>query len=41
MVLEKLKDNYILAVIRGKSADDALEIARHAIKGGIFNMEIT
>lgn len=41
MVLEQLKDNYIFAVIRGKSADDALEIARHAIKGGIFNMEIT
>lgn len=41
MVLDKLKDNYIFAVIRGISADDALEISRHAIKGGIYNMEIT
>lgn len=41
MVLETLKDNYIFAVIRGKTAEDALEIARHAIKGGIYNMEIT
>ncbi len=41
MILDKLKDNYIFAVIRGKSAEDALEIARHAIKGGIYNMEIT
>lgn len=41
MALEQLKDNYIFAVIRGKSADDALEIARHAIKGGNFNMKIT
>lgn len=41
MVLETLKENYIFAVIRGNSAEDAIEISRNAIKGGIYNMEIT
>lgn len=40
-MLGKLKDNYFFAVIRGKSEEDAIEIARHAIKGGIKNIEIT
>ncbi|MFX9273051.1 bifunctional 4-hydroxy-2-oxoglutarate aldolase/2-dehydro-3-deoxy-phosphogluconate aldolase, partial [Acinetobacter baumannii] len=28
-------------VIRGKSSEDALEIAKHAILGGIRNIEVT
>ncbi|MEY8461914.1 bifunctional 4-hydroxy-2-oxoglutarate aldolase/2-dehydro-3-deoxy-phosphogluconate aldolase [Streptococcus merionis] len=40
-MLEQLKKNYAFAVIRGKSAEDALEISRHAIAGGIKNIEIT
>ena len=40
-MLEKLKRNYFFAVIRGKSVEDAMEIARHAAKGGIYNIEIT
>lgn len=40
-MLGRLKDNYFFAVIRGKTAEDAKEIARYAIKGGIYNIEIT
>ncbi|WP_303974815.1 bifunctional 4-hydroxy-2-oxoglutarate aldolase/2-dehydro-3-deoxy-phosphogluconate aldolase [Streptococcus merionis] len=40
-MLEQLKKNYAFAVIRGKSAEDALEISHHAIAGGIKNIEIT
>lgn len=40
-MLERLKTNYAFAVIRGKSSDDSLEISRHAIAGGIKNIEIT
>lgn len=40
-MLEKLKSNYFFAVVRGRSAADAMEISRHAIKGGIYNIEIT
>lgn len=40
-MLEQLKTNYAFAVVRGKSSDDALEISRHAIAGGIKNIEIT
>ncbi|MGT2755567.1 bifunctional 4-hydroxy-2-oxoglutarate aldolase/2-dehydro-3-deoxy-phosphogluconate aldolase [Streptococcus ovuberis] len=40
-MLEQLKRNYAFAVIRGKTAEDALEIARHAIIGGIKNIEVT
>ncbi|MGT2666981.1 bifunctional 2-keto-4-hydroxyglutarate aldolase/2-keto-3-deoxy-6-phosphogluconate aldolase [Streptococcus rifensis] len=40
-MLNQLKDNYAFAVIRGKSAEDALEISRHAIAGGIKNIEVT
>lgn len=41
MVLDILKDNYIFAVIRGKNEEDAKQIARHAILGGIYNIEVT
>ncbi|HEL2035087.1 TPA: bifunctional 4-hydroxy-2-oxoglutarate aldolase/2-dehydro-3-deoxy-phosphogluconate aldolase [Streptococcus suis] len=40
-MLKQLKENYIFAVIRGKDEEDAKEIARHAILGGIRNIEIT
>ena len=32
-VLEQLKQNYIFAVIRGKSSDDAIEISKHSVIG--------
>lgn len=40
-MLTVLKENYFFAVIRGKDENDAKEISRHAIKGGIRNIEIT
>lgn len=40
-ILEKLEKNYLFAVIRGKSAQDAYEISRAAYKGGIKNIEVT
>lgn len=41
MLVEHLKENYFFAVIRGKDKEDAKNIARYAIKGGIYNIEIT
>ena len=40
-VLEQLKDNYIFAVIRGVSAEDAVEISKYSILGGVKNIEVT
>ncbi|MGT2887095.1 bifunctional 2-keto-4-hydroxyglutarate aldolase/2-keto-3-deoxy-6-phosphogluconate aldolase [Streptococcus didelphis] len=40
-MLNRLKENFFFAVIRGKSAEDAIEITKHAILGGIRNIEIT
>lgn len=40
-MLKQLKENYFFAVVRGKTAEDAKEISRHAIAGGIKNIEIT
>lgn len=40
-VLEQLKQNYIFAVIRGKSSDDAIEISKHSVLGDIKNIEVT
>ncbi len=40
-MLQLLKNNYIFAVVRGKTQEDAINIARAAIKGGINNIEIT
>ncbi|CKA95876.1 bifunctional 4-hydroxy-2-oxoglutarate aldolase/2-dehydro-3-deoxy-phosphogluconate aldolase [Streptococcus pseudopneumoniae] len=40
-MLRQLKENYFFAVIRGKDEQDAKEIARHAVLGGIRNIEIT
>ncbi|HES9225615.1 TPA: bifunctional 4-hydroxy-2-oxoglutarate aldolase/2-dehydro-3-deoxy-phosphogluconate aldolase [Streptococcus pyogenes] len=40
-MLTQLKENYFFAVVRGKTAEDAIEIAKHAVLGGIRNIEIT
>ncbi|MDO4666505.1 MAG: bifunctional 4-hydroxy-2-oxoglutarate aldolase/2-dehydro-3-deoxy-phosphogluconate aldolase [Streptococcus sp.] len=40
-MLTQLKENYIFAVIRGRDEEDAKNIARYAIKGGIKNIEVT
>lgn len=40
-MLETLIHNYFFAVIRGKNEEDACQIARQAILGGIKNIEIT
>lgn len=40
-ILETMKDNYIFAVIRGKTAEDGFEIAKASVAGGIKNLELT
>ncbi|CAN2924342.1 bifunctional 4-hydroxy-2-oxoglutarate aldolase/2-dehydro-3-deoxy-phosphogluconate aldolase [Streptococcus dysgalactiae] len=40
-MLTQLKENYFFAVVRGKTAEDAIEIAKHTVLGGIRNIEIT
>jgi 2-dehydro-3-deoxyphosphogluconate aldolase/(4S)-4-hydroxy-2-oxoglutarate aldolase len=40
-VLNELHKGYAVAVIRGRNKEDALEIAKHAFKGGIRSLEIT
>lgn len=40
-VLETMKDNYVFAVIRGKDEEDAYEISKASIAGGIKNIELT
>ncbi|WAA09125.1 bifunctional 2-keto-4-hydroxyglutarate aldolase/2-keto-3-deoxy-6-phosphogluconate aldolase [Fervidibacillus albus] len=40
-VLSKLHQGYAIAVIRGKSKQDAYNIAKYAYKGGIQSLEIT
>ncbi|MCE4956632.1 bifunctional 2-keto-4-hydroxyglutarate aldolase/2-keto-3-deoxy-6-phosphogluconate aldolase [Macrococcoides caseolyticum] len=40
-ILKKLHDNYLVAVIRGKSEQDAIDMINQIIKGGIYNIEIT
>ncbi|VKL53967.1 2-keto-3-deoxy-6-phosphogluconate aldolase [Streptococcus pneumoniae] len=40
-MLRQLKENYFFVVIRGKDEQDAKGIARHAVLGGIRNIEIT
>lgn len=40
-VMETLKENYVFAVIRGKTEEDAFEISKAAVLGGIKNIEIT
>ncbi|MCC5894256.1 MAG: bifunctional 2-keto-4-hydroxyglutarate aldolase/2-keto-3-deoxy-6-phosphogluconate aldolase [Alkalibacterium sp.] len=40
-ILSQLKENYLFAVIRGKSAEDATAISEAVYEGGIKNIEVT
>lgn len=40
-IISKLKNNFLFAVIRGKSADQATEISEAVYEGGIKNIEVT
>lgn len=40
-VLNEMHEGYLVAVIRGKNKEDAVEILKHAFKGGIRSLEVT
>lgn len=40
-ILSQLKENYLFAVIRGNSAEDATKISEAVYEGGIKNIEVT
>ncbi|WP_068268044.1 bifunctional 2-keto-4-hydroxyglutarate aldolase/2-keto-3-deoxy-6-phosphogluconate aldolase [Caviibacter abscessus] len=40
-VLKKIKDNILVAVVRGKDDEDAYEISKKIIAGGIKTIEVT
>lgn len=40
-ILSQLKENFLFAVIRGKSAQQATEISKAVYEGGIKNIEVT
>lgn len=40
-IISKLKDNFLFAVIRGTSAEEATEISEAVYEGGIKNIEVT
>lgn len=40
-VLSQLKENYVFAVVRGKTAEEALIISEKCVAGGIKNIELT
>lgn len=40
-ILSQLKENYLFAVIRGQSAEEATEISGAVYEGGIKNIEVT
>ncbi|GEN50845.1 bifunctional 2-keto-4-hydroxyglutarate aldolase/2-keto-3-deoxy-6-phosphogluconate aldolase [Alkalibacterium pelagium] len=40
-ILTRLKDNYLFAVIRGRSAEEATRISEAVFEGGIKNIEVT
>lgn len=40
-ILYKLKENFLFAVIRGKSAQEAVSISESVYEGGIKNIEVT
>ncbi|SCS36187.1 2-dehydro-3-deoxyphosphooctonate aldolase [Staphylococcus caeli] len=39
--LQQLHDNYLVAVVRGHSQEDALQKSKQIIEGGILNIEVT
>lgn len=40
-MINRLKENYIFAVVRGNNPEEAYEISKGAIEGGIKNIEVT
>lgn len=40
-ILSDIHDGYLVAVIRGKNKEDAVEISKQAFQGGIRSLEIT
>ena len=40
-VFNEMHKGYAVAVIRGKNKEDAVEISKHAFKGGIRSLEVT
>jgi len=40
-IINRLEDNYLFAVVRGKSAEDATEISKAVYEGGVKNIEVT
>lgn len=40
-ILSQLKENYVFAVVRGKTAEEALLISEKCVAGGIKNIELT
>lgn len=40
-ILQQMHDGYLVAVIRGRSSEEAVEIAKKAFQGGIPSLEIT
>lgn len=39
--LQQLQDNYLVAVVRGNTEDDAWQKCKQIIEGGILNIEVT
>lgn len=40
-ILNKMHEGYVVAVVRGNSKEEAVEIAKQAFKGGIRSLEVT
>lgn len=39
--LQQLRENYLVAVVRGNTEDDAWQKCKQIIEGGILNIEVT
>lgn len=40
-ILERIHDNYLVAVVRGSSKEEALTFIQGILEGGIYNIEVT
>lgn len=40
-ILNEIRENYLIAVVRGKGFDDTVKMVENIIEGGIKNIEIT
>ena len=40
-VLNEMHKGYLVAVVRGKNKEDAVEISKQAFQGGIRSLEVT